>query len=234
MAKIKIQSKYAVYKMVTAKKEDRRPGAIPEHLRSRMSDLLASYFSQVGEELYDRVMAEVTDSVQKTFATGVKELGDLVKTKLGELGFKESVRHVQPWLQSIVTDVSNEGVPALTSSLNNIASQFSVDYSAGGDTVSEEEGEELLEVEAPKPTEPAAEEAPAEEDATKEDLTAILEGKEPAPAGGEEQQEAAASTVGDVKRRLRKMRSERRVEAAGETREELLRKAAVHLKTLSE
>lgn len=214
---IKVTSKEAVNKMVTAKLDDRRPGTTPDALRRRMSDLLAEEFSRVGEDLYDKAMASVTENVQKIFDTGVQELGSVIKQKLGELGYKESIRHVRPWLEGIISDLQTKGMPGLASSLGNITSEFSVKYQEGGEKPAEtapEGGEEeaLLEVEAPTP-EPKAEDV---EEVSADDLTAILEGKEPAPAaGGEggEKQESAASTFGDVRRRLRNMRKQRRVEA---------------------
>jgi hypothetical protein len=147
------------------------------------------------------------------------------------------MKHVQPWLRAIVTDMSTQGIPGLTSSLNNIASQFSVAYQEGEEGGEEKatEGEELIEVQAPTTEKPAEEEAAPEkaEETTEEELTAILEGKEPTPAEAtKETPEAAAGTFGEFKRRLRKVRKQRRVEAASETPEELLKTAAVLFKTL--
>lgn len=239
MTKITIKSKGAVQKMITARRSkdaDRRPGALPSELRNRIPDVLAREFSAVGEELYDKAMAEITDSVKRNFGDGIQTLRDTVTTETGKQGFEKSKRYIHDWLRGIVKDIQITGVDGLSSSLGNLASEFSVQYKEdSAEAPAEEavdESDSLLEVEAPTP-EPAAEEpeqAEQEEDVTDADLTAILEGKNP---GGGTNVETAAGTMSEVKRRLRATRSRRRIQAQGQTRGELLRAAAVHLTELA-
>ena len=238
MAKIVIKSKDAVQKMITARRssdDNRRPGALPSELRNRIPDVLAREFSTVGEDLYDKAMAEITESVKRNFGEGIQALRDTVTSETGKQGFEKSKRYIHDWLRGIVKDIQVTGVDGLSSSLGNLASEFSVQYKESPMEAVEEvtdEGEALLEVEAPKPA-PAKVEEPEEpakaEEVSDEDLTAILEGKD---AGGGEKVETAAQTFGVFKRRLRADRRQRRVEAQGQTRVELLRAAGVDLKEL--
>ena len=234
MAKIIITSKGAVQKMITARRskdEDRRPGALSSELRGRIPDVLAREFSTVGEELYDKSMAEITESVKRNFGDGVQSLRDSVTTETGKQGFEKSKRYIHDWLRDIVKDIQITGVDGLSSSLGNLASEFSVQYKEAPEEAPVEdvvdEGDDLLEVEAPTPAEPAEAPEPEQaEEVTDEDLTAILEGKD---FGGGAKVETAAGTMGDVKRRLRTTRSQRHIMAQGQTREELLRAATTHL-----
>jgi hypothetical protein len=235
MAKIVIKSKDAVQKMITAvrgRDADRRPGALPSELRNRIPDVLAREFSTVGEDLYDKAMAEITESVKRNFGDGIQTLRDTVTTETGNQGFEKSKRYIHDWLRGIVKDIQVTGVDGLSSSLGNLASEFSVQYkeSPAEAPVEEvtDEGDALLEVEAPEPAPAEAEEPEKADEVSDADLTAILEGKD---AGGEKV-ETAARTVGDFIRSLRSNRKQRRVEAQGKTRAELLREAGVHLREL--
>jgi hypothetical protein len=238
MAKIVIKSKGAVHKMITARRSndiDRRPGSLQPDLVNRIPDVLAREFSRVGEDLYDKTMSEITESVKRNFGEGIQTLQSTVTEETGRQGFEKSKRFIHDWLRGIVSDLQIKGVPGLADSLGNLASEFSVQYreSPGEEGETTDEGEALLEVEAPKPAATPSKEEPEKEKAeevTDEDLTAILEGKE--AGGGEAKVETAAGTLGEFKRTLRATRKHRRVEAAGRTREDLLKAAAVHLKTL--
>ena len=240
MRKIVIQSKEEAKTMVTARKSgnrDHKAGTVPDSLKRRMSDLLAGEFSEVGEEVYDKAMAQVSESVKTIFDQGTQELGEKIKKKLGDLGYQESIKHIRPWLESLISDMRTKGMPNLVNALDGITSEFSVKYQEGGKNktapaaTDTEETEDILEVKAPTP-EPAK-----VEEVSEQDLTAILEGKQPAPAAAAEEvkQEAAASTFANVKRRLRTLRKQRLIAAeVPEGRDDILKSAAVHLKVLEE
>jgi len=236
MRKIVIRSKKEINRLVTAKRtsnRDHKGGTVPDALKRRMSDLLAGEFSEVGSEIYEKAMAQISESTKEVFDQGVQELSEKIKTKLGELGYNESLKHIRPWLESLITDLRTKGMPDLVNALDGITSEFSVKYqddkksAPAQDTA--EESEDLLEVAVPTP-----EPEKVEEVATKEDLAKVLNGEDVAPAAEapEEKQKAAAS-FGDVKRRLQTTRKHRRIEAeVPESREAILKSAAAHLKVL--
>ncbi len=204
---------------------DRRPGSTNEALRRRMSDLLADEFSKVGEKLYDESVAAIEEDVQRIFREGVSKLGAQIKKKLGELGYDESVKHFRPWLEGIVNDVRTSGMQEVIRSLDGIASEFSVQYSDGGD--------DLLEVspEEPAPTaEPADIEIP---EVSEEEVEALLAGEEVPSAAPEteEKPEATASTLGALKRKFRGQHKQRKI-VAKQTKEELLSSAQASLERL--
>jgi len=223
MPKVKIRT-------AARRNTDRRPGSTNEALRRRMSDLLADEFSKVGEQLYDEAVAAINEDVERIFREGVSRLGGQIKKKLGELGYDESVKHFRPWLEGIVSDLRTSGMQEVIRSLDGIASEFSVQYSEGGD--------DLLEVDAPEgeeppeavPATPEAEEVP---EVSEEDVEALLAG-EGLPGAPEEEEKpaAAAKTVGDFKRRFRREQKSRRVVADPSPKDALLQEAQKSLKLL--
>jgi hypothetical protein len=241
MKKIVLKSTGGARSVNAARQDDRRGGSMPDELKRRMSDLLAEEFSKVGESLYDKSMADITEVIKTNFNAGLSELAKVITKKLGEIGYKESIRHVRPWLESLIADMRVKGMPSLSSALDNISSEFSVKYQeGGGEQVPEESAESLLEVEVPevKPEEVEEVAAPAAEgtESTADELTSILEGKgaQPAAAPEEVKQKAAASTLGEVRRRLQTTRRARKVAASSPSHGDLLRSAAKHLKVLGE
>ncbi len=151
------------------KAPERRPGETSGKLRRRMHDPLAEIFSEKGVEMYDKSVASIQASLTTIFEEGIRELGDVIKQKLGEYGYEESVDHFRPWMKDVVHDIFGPGMEEVLNSLDGLVSTLSVQYTdeegAGGEDLLGAEIPEL-ELDAVEPVEEVEEEdvaAPAEE-----------------------------------------------------------------------
>jgi hypothetical protein len=198
--------------MKTAAK-DRAPGSTPDHLRRRMSQLYADYFSDVGEAVYAKAMAEIKSSLETVLRDGVKELKSKVKDELGRQGYEAAIKHVRPWLDELINDLKGQGFSSgeWAKELNSLATDFSVE----ADGIGEEGSEELLGVEPPAEEEETVQEVAKEETepVTESELEKILnQGAQPAEeAAPAEEQKVAAKTLGDMKREFQQRRRQQSV-----------------------
>lgn len=204
---------------------DRAPGSTPDHLRRRMSQLYADFFSEVGEGVYSKAMSEVKTALEAALTEGIKNLKSKIKEELGRQGYEAAIKHIRPWLDALITDIRAEGFSSdeWAQQLNSLASQFSVET----DELPEgAEGDELLGVEPPAEEEPAAPDGTVKEvekeetePVTQSELEKILDqgakGAEEAPVA-EEVPKAAARTLGELKREFAEKRQQRKVEGSTE------------------
>ena len=226
------------------KKDDHQPGSISKELRRRMSDPLADIFSEKGIELYEKGVSAIQDELKKIFDEGISDLSAVIKKKLGEYGYDESVDHFRPWMSDIIRDVKDRGMGEVTGALEDMLSQMSTDYAedevadGGVDLLGSEapevpEGdveeivqeEEVEEPAAPEPA-PGGESGalpPPAPDAGGADLGALLGGETPA---------AGASATDGRERTYRPTPEMKEVFAASRRRHRLLEEAGRHLKTL--
>jgi len=204
---------------------DRTPGSTPDHVRRRMSQLYADFFSDVGEAVYAKAMAEMKTTLETVLNEGIKDLRSKIKDELGRQGFEAAIKHVRPWLDALVTDIRSEGFSSddWAKQLDSMASQFSVE----ADEVPQPEGgdEELEGVKPPEQEAPAAEETVEEvkeeetEPVSESELQKILDqgaGAPPKEEPAAEVPKAAARTLGDLKREFAQRRRQHKVEGATE------------------
>lgn len=230
------------------KKDDRQPGSISKELRRRMSDPLADIFSEKGQELYDKGVSAIQNELKKIFDEGIADLSAVIKKKLGEYGYDESVDHFRPWMSDIIRDVKDTGMGEVTGALEDMLSQMSTDYAE--DDVGEGEAA-LLGTEAPEVPEGDVEEIVKEEEVEEPAPPAPAPGGEggeapappPAPGGeaggadlgallGGETPAAGASAEDGRKRKFQPTPEMKEVFAASRRRHRLLEAADQHLKTL--
>lgn len=125
------------------KTPERRPGETSGKLRRRMHDPLSEIFSEKGIEMYDKSVASIQSSLTQIFEEGIRELGDVIKQKLGEYGYEESIDHFRPWMKDVVHDIFGPGMEEVLNSLDGLVSTLSVQYtdedgSDGGDLLGAE------------------------------------------------------------------------------------------------
>jgi len=151
---------------------ERRPGETSAKLRRRMHDPLADIFSEKGVEMYDKSVASIQASLTKIFEDGIGELGEVIKQKLGEYGYEESVDHFRPWMKDVVHDIFGPGMEEVLNSLDGLVSTLSVQYTEE-DTPGEGDllGAEIPEVSLEDVTEVSEEDVPVPEE---EDAEATL------------------------------------------------------------
>jgi len=107
---------------------ERRPGETSPKLRRRMLDPLADIFSEKGVEMFDKSVASIQASLTQIFEDGIGELGEVIKQKLGEYGYEESVDHFRPWMKDVVHDIFGPGMEEVLNSLDGLVSTLSVQY----------------------------------------------------------------------------------------------------------
>jgi len=156
-----------------------------------MGPALAEIFSESGVQLYSESVLAIKQHLQEIFTNAINGLESTIKEELGRRGQSESAAHFGPWIQGLVEDVVQFGMPEVGGALEDLASSLTAEFVSEETEAGDEEmlgleeeapeEEEVGVVEEEPVEEPAPEEAPAEEAPGLEELMAPAEEAE-APA----------------------------------------------------
>jgi hypothetical protein len=222
MSKIQIRTNSKSDRRVEAgrkPKVKRAPGRLRKDLEAKLPSFAERFFEEAGEELYCQLLCELNDTVERVLPQQVSDMISKLKVEHGNSGYKSVRRHIRQWLEDLILDLRDEGMDEVIEKMNKL----SVDVANREPLAPMEAEDKLLEVKRPTPV--AEDLGDVVPDAPEGEVEEILKGEE------EEEQRAAARTIGDVKREFQVKRNRRYV-LASESKARILESAAESLRVL--